>query len=160
MVIVYTSNMYSKIMVPLDGSKLSEKAIDPAFEIAQHRKAEVFLVRAFEPTILPPAAQGFVDQGALHEQERADIEKYLKSRIPKDRERCSVAVLEGPAAAAVLKFAESREIELIVLTTRGSTGLERWLLGSVAERISRHAPCPVLSIGQKTLRALESKLET
>ena len=151
--------MYSKIMVPLDGSKLSERAIAPAFEIAQHRKAEVFLVRAFEPTILPPAARGFVDQDALHEQEKADVEKYLKSVVPKGQERWSVAALKGPAAETVLKYAEDQEMELIVLTTRGGSGLERWLLGSVAERISRHAPCPVLSIGQRTLRALESKME-
>lgn len=147
-------------MVPLDGSKLSERAIAPAFEIARHRQAEVFLVRAFEPTILPPAARGFVDQDALHEQEKADVEKYLESVVPKDHQRCSVLALKGPAAEAVLKFAESQEIELIVLTTRGGSGLERWLLGSVAERISRHAPCPVLSIGQKTLKKLESQLAT
>lgn len=150
--------MYSRILVPLDGSKLSERAIEPALEIAQRRGARLILCRAYDPTILPPAAKGFVDQDELNLKERNDIEAYLKSQIPADYDKCEVAVFTGGAAEAVLSYAEEEEIELIVLTTHGDSGFGRWLLGSVAERITRHSPCPVLSIGQRTLKRLEQEL--
>jgi nucleotide-binding universal stress UspA family protein len=152
--------MYSRILVPLDGSYLSERAIKPALEIAQRRKAKLFLCRSHEPTILSPAAKGFVNQNELHQKEKEDIETYLKSQLPSEYDNCETAILTGEAAEAVLSFAEKESIELIVLTTHGDSGFGRWLLGSVAERITRHSPCPVLSIGQKTLKRLEQELTT
>jgi len=99
-----------------------------------------------------------VDQKELHKTERDEIEAYLKKRLPTEYDKCEAVVLAGSAAEAVLSYAEENEIELIVLTTHGGSGFGRWLLGSVAERICRHSPCPVLSIGQKTLKKLEQML--
>lgn len=150
--------MYRKILVPLDGSTLSERAIIPALEIAQRRQSALYLCRSHEPTLLSPAAKGFVNQGELHQREQEEIETYLKSKLPTTYDKCEIAVLKGDAAEAILSFAEEEEIELIVLTTHGDSGFGRWLFGSVAERVTRHSPCPVLSIGKRTLERLEAGL--
>ena len=128
-------------------------------EIARRREAQVYFASAFEPTMIPPAARGFVNQEELHEHQRKDVETYLQSQLPSDYDKCEAVVLQGPAAEGVLDFAAEKDVELSVLTTRGASGLGNWLFGSVAERISRHSPCPVLTIGLKTLSKLEAKLE-
>jgi nucleotide-binding universal stress UspA family protein len=149
--------MYQKIMVPLDGSPLAEKALEPAADIARRREAEIYLVRAFEPTVIPPAAIGFVDREALHKDEHEAVEKYLKKHMREDV-TCHVVVLNGAGADPLLKFADEEDMELIVLTSHGRTGMGHWLFGSVAERLVRHAPCPVLTIGPKTLKKFQKEL--
>lgn len=149
--------MYQKVMVPLDGSPLAEKALEPAADIARRRDAELYLVRAYEPTVVPPAALGFVDREALHQEEHDAIARYLESKVRPDL-RCHTAVLVGAGADPLLQFADEQDIELIVMTSHGHTGLEHWLFGSVAERVVRYAPCPVLTIGRKTLSKFAKEL--
>jgi nucleotide-binding universal stress UspA family protein len=149
--------MYQKIMVPLDGSLLAEQALEPAAQIARRRDGELYLVRAFEPTVVPPAALGFVDRDALRAEERAQIENYLEKHKLPDLS-CHTVVLEGSGADPLLKFADENDMELIVMTSHGHTGLEHWLFGSVAERVVRYASCPVMTIGRKTLQKFADKL--
>lgn len=149
--------MYQKIMVPLDGSHLAEQALEPAADVARRRDGQLYLVRAFEPTVVPPAALGFVDREALHREEREHIESYL-NRHKRSDVTCHTVVLEGAGADPLLKFADDNDIELIVMTSHGHTGLEHWLFGSVAERVVRYASCPVLTIGRKTLHKFAQEL--
>jgi nucleotide-binding universal stress UspA family protein len=149
--------MYQRIMVPLDGSRLAEKALEPAADIARRRDAEIFLVRAYEPTVVPPAAIGFVDREALHKEERENILRYLEKSV-RPGITCHTVVLEGAGADPLLKFADEKDIELIVMTSHGHTGLEHWLFGSIAERMVRYASCPVLTIGRKTLTKFAKEL--
>ena len=150
--------MYQNILVPLDGSPLSERAIKPALEIANNRDSCLHFVRAIEPARVSPVARGFVDEKELHAYQRDTTRSYLESKLPRDYAKCGTAVLEGPAAETVLRYAEDQNIELIVLASRSGFGLDRWLFGSVAESIAKNASCPVLTIGQKTLPKLERQL--
>lgn len=149
--------MYQKIMVPLDGSPLAETAIDAAAEIAQHRGSKIYLVRAFEPTLLPPIAAGFVDREELYNQEHKVIEDYLKSKVHETIPTETV-VLEGSGPNPLIQWADESDMELIVMTSHGRTGFENWVFGSIAEKIVRHSPCPVLTIGPKTLRKFADRL--
>lgn len=149
--------MYQKIMVPLDGSPLAETAIEPAADIARRRDGQIFFVRAYEPAIIPPAALGFVDRDELAKSEREALELYLNKQVIEGIP-CHRAVVEGAGADPLLRFAEENDIELIVMTSHGHTGFDRWLFGSVAEKMVRHASCPVLTIGPKTLKKFAQKL--
>jgi len=68
----------------------------------------------------------------------------------------AVHVRSGAAASTIAAFAEAEEADAIVMSTRGRTGLERFLLGSVAEAVIRHVPCPVLTVRTygRSIRAL------
>ncbi len=145
--------MYKKILVPLDGSPLAEQAIEPAIKIAKRHEAEIVLVRAAELTVLPPATWSYLDVDEVHKEERASYQAYLDG-LKVEEVPCRTVLIEGEGLGAdpLLAYAEKENVELIVMTSHGRTGLNRWLFGSVAERVVRHAPCPVLTIGPKTLR--------
>lgn len=133
-----------KILVPVDGSALSEQAI-PVVEAMLDQEVEVIFARVLNPLAL--AAGSFV---------REEVKDYLndlcenfQKKHPKAKVSCRP--LEGTVADSLLDLAEAEHVGLIVTTTHGSSGLGRWLMGSVAEKLVRHAPCPVLSIGRRTL---------
>ncbi len=152
--------MYKKILVPLDGSELAEQAIETAASIARRNDGELILVRAVELTVLPPAAWSYIDVDEVHKEERAAYQQYLDDKkiegLP-----CRTLLVEGQGVGAdgLLSAAEAEDVDLIVMTSHGRTGLNRWLFGSVAERVVRHAPCPVLTIGPKTLAKQGAKSE-
>jgi nucleotide-binding universal stress UspA family protein len=145
--------MFHKIMVPLDGSPESEAALEPAQYMARTAGADILLVRVpgipdeadVTPVLpIPPEA---------HAREHARCEKALAERASQLHQagfKVTWKVLgyhEEPAeqlAAAASDYAT----DLIVLTSHRRRGLERALKGSVAEKLARHSPCPVLIVGQ------------
>ncbi len=145
--------MYRKILVTLDGSKLAESALPHAVEQARMSGGSVILLRCIDP---PQVFMGnvemsfveFSDKAARLEREQA--EGYL-AEIRKRPELASLVVSSivpcGPAADEILDYAQTEGVELIVLSTHGRTGVGRFLYGSVAERVVRHSPCPVLVVG-------------
>ncbi len=142
--------MFSKILVPLDGSKLAEKAIPYALELARQNEAEILLVRVFLPPVISPAAWTSIDLHKIRADEEKALSEYLDSKRV-EGVKCTARLVEGEAADGLLDVAEQEGIDLIVMTSHGRTGFNRWLFGSVAERIVRYAPCPVMTIGRPTL---------
>lgn len=137
----------NKILVPLDGSELAESSLEVAEKMMGPGMCLV-LLQVFNPV------EGILQSDAAHESDR-----YLHSVLDSwcDRHPNSdlrILVREGLAAQSIIEIAEEERAGLIVMTTHGKGGLTRWLMGSVAERVVRHAPCPVLTIGK---RSLESK---
>lgn len=145
--------MYKRILVPLDGSDRAEQALETAAELALKFGAEVLLLRALtlslQAFVAAPGIPVPVYQGEMLDAERAEIEKYLAHQAEALRSRgvtVSLVVGEDVAAAAILDAAEDARADLIVMSTHGRTGLARWTYGSVAEKVLRHAPCPVLVV--------------
>jgi nucleotide-binding universal stress UspA family protein len=148
--------MFKKILVPLDGSKLAERALEPALKLAcQQQGSEVILLSVpVYRDILVPGAGGFdmllPDQSL--EKFRADVETYLaevKMAWKHYNTRLRTMVIDGDVASAIVDTAEAQDVDLIVMTTHGYSGFSRWLLGSITERVLRSAPCPVLALRQK-----------
>ncbi len=147
--------MFKRILVPLDGSRLSERAIGPAFRIAEQDGSELILMQApvYNVALAPAAATyGAVDIDFLNEttaRAERSAREYL-GRIAEARTNAAVAtrllVVEGDPAGAILDSARAESADLIVMSTHGLSGLARWMLGSVTERVLGHAPCPVLVI--------------
>jgi nucleotide-binding universal stress UspA family protein len=148
--------MFKKILVPLDGSDLAERAVEPAMTIAgQQEGGEVILLSVpIYKDILVPTTSGFdlllPDQSL--EQFREDVESYLNEvKAAWDRSGAQVQTLikDGDVASVIVDTAEELGVDLIMMTTHGYSGFSRWLLGSVTERVLRSAACPVLAIREK-----------
>src|SRR5262249_33208323 len=132
-----------RILVPLDGSLLAEGALPTALEMAQSSGARLLLLRAAYIHALP----GMNSTDAEVEAVRV-AETYLdevKARLaPMGATDVETIVWYGPAAVAIIEAAAFHKASLIAMTTHGRTGLERLVLGSVAESVLRGTPTPIL----------------
>ncbi|MBI3929461.1 MAG: universal stress protein [Armatimonadetes bacterium] len=156
--------MYRKILVPLDGSSLAEKALAPALDLARLASAEIVLVRASDQAALMVPMSGPYPPGPLPmdlvTRLRHEAERYLASVAQTVREAGLVVtwqVQEGHPAEVVLETARSEGADLIVMASHGRTGLSRFLLGSVAEKVLRRASCQVLLVPARVGEPIESE---
>jgi nucleotide-binding universal stress UspA family protein len=150
--------MFTKILVPLDGSEFAEQALPLACSLAQRFDGEIILVRVVVPENLVIASPAM---GALYpelpvEQSRLDREEAL-AYLRRVSEKCAVArvshtgeVFEGAPAEMILEAAERTGADLIVMSTHGRTGLSRLVYGSVAEAVLRGGRVPVLLVPYRT----------
>jgi nucleotide-binding universal stress UspA family protein len=142
-------SMYKKILVPLDGSPLAEAALPHAEAIARSEGAEIILLRI--PTL--PATELFTREPSIaimiHEQEQAEAVKYINTKmddLKKKSFRVTAITQQGSVPDTILAVAEEIHADMIAMSTHGRTGIQRWLMGSVADRVVHHAHIPVLLI--------------
>jgi len=142
-------NMFQRILVPLDGSKRAERAVPVAARLARASHGSVVLLRAismpieFWPAFAIPEAK-LAEAG--FDADRDSVEMYLAdvtrspalNGVPTETE-----VRFGLPASTILAVAHASHADLIVLCSHGYTGMTHWVLGSVAEKVARHAPIPV-----------------
>lgn len=148
--------MVKRILVTLDGSDFSERALEPAYEIAEQFKAEVVLLRVLAPDPIAMAAGAgpqYLDLHEMREQrELSEAESYLRSirtawKISGVATQIRVAV--GAPPEMILKVADGVDADLIAMSTHGRSGLDRFLYGSVAEAVLRGTQVPLLLIPVK-----------
>ncbi len=144
--------MFGSIVVGTDGSDTAKEAVKQATELASTLGAKVFLVSAYEPV---PAGRLRDERQDVPEDlqwmvnPREDVDETLSEAADSVREAdiaVNVYAREGDPADAILDVAEERGADLIVVGNKGMTGAKRFLLGSVPNRVSHHAPCSVLII--------------
>jgi nucleotide-binding universal stress UspA family protein len=158
------AEMFKTILVPLDGSILAEQALAPAAELARRTDANVILVRA--PNMEPAYATAGSAYGLIYPEQSvgqasAEARDYLKSIQTSRAARggsVRTVVAEGDPAGAIVDVASQAKADIIVMSSHGHTGLTRWLLGSVAEKVLRAAGCPVLVV--RSQRAIQRVLIT
>jgi nucleotide-binding universal stress UspA family protein len=146
--------MFNKILVPLDGSELAERALNPALSIAEMVGGAVTLlcVPEFEKIVLgEPAVYGREPaENSYNHLSYRQAEEYLyhicRSRSLPGVKLYPEIVDSEDVAGTIVDTAADEQIDLIVMSTHGYSGLTRWVLGSVTERVARHAPCPILVI--------------
>ncbi len=134
--------MFHRILVPLDGSRLAEAILPDVVELAAQQGSEVVLLRI-------ASAHAVVGVTLVEAQVQAVEEagKYLaevEQRLAANGVRVSSVVRYGRAAEEILDHARTSGIDLIAMSTHGRSGIERVLLGSVAERVLRETPVPVI----------------
>ena len=143
--------MYKRILLPLDGSVLAEQALPHAVAHADHFRAELILLRVLVPLPRPPTAA----PGALQTAEEASTSfgrEYLErvaADVQKRDIRVQIVTTVGRPHLQIIEYAESNQVDLIVMSTRGQSGLSRWLMGSVADRVVRGAGVPVLLVRER-----------
>ena len=144
--------MMKRILVPVDFSEFSLKALEGAIELARHFKAELVVVHVLEPVYLAgsgdPFGGGYDARVVYEELERsarqhlARLAAKLATRQIKARTRLAV----GTAHQVIVETARKVRADLIVMSTHGRTGLSHLAMGSVAERVVRTAKCPVMTL--------------
>ena len=140
-----------RILWPTDFSDPSFLALESATELAAHFEAELVCVHVLVP---PPENSEWADASKmtipLSVQEdrnrlRTDLNEKVKARCPAGVE-CRTIVVIGDAPEAIIDVAGNEDVDLLVTATHGRTGWRRMVFGSVAEKVIREAPCPVLTI--------------
>lgn len=142
--------MYKRILVPLDGSMLAEKALPYAVRLANRLDAQLFLVRAVEtPLLLSNVRQGEYELAREAEAYLERITRWISSRTltpHTDTNRIHTAVVKGDATREISYYATNLEIDLVVMTTHGRGGFTRLVTGSVARKILHKLTIPVLLV--------------
>lgn len=137
----------SKILFPTDFSHTGDAALEYAASMARDRGATLLIVHVEEPPIAYAGGEFYY---GLPNPTPAELRGLLEDVKPSDPgvpvER---RLVSGHPATAVCRIAKDEDVECIVIGTHGRTGLTRLLMGSVAEEIVRHAPCPVLTFRNK-----------
>lgn len=146
---------FKRVLVATDFSRLGDAAIPYAFRLAADQKAEVVLCHIVEIPLTPnplyahySSTQLYRPEARRQAEERAH--QALLERAPKDPSFAAVplraCVGHGEAVSELIRLARAEGADLLVIATHGRTGLKHFVLGSVVERVIRHAHCPVLVI--------------
>ena len=144
--------MYSSIVVGTDGSDTASEAVRQAIELARALDAKLQIVSAYEPvsdTRLREEAQHAPPDLQWMVNPREDVEATLRDAAHEANEKgvsTETFARQGDPADAILDVAEENNSDLIVVGNKGMTGAKRFLLGSVPNKVSHHAPCSVLII--------------
>ncbi len=133
--------MYSTVLIALDGSKNAEKVLPCVEPVLKASKAKALLLQ-----VLPPGGETM----------EAAAQAYLKdisSRLSRKKIQAAGEIVRGDAAVAIVRAAEDRKVDLVAFTSHGQGGLGQWVFGSVAQKILRGCPRPLLVV-----RALEDSV--
>lgn len=131
--------VFHHILVPLDGSPANELAVPATTSMASLYGTKVTLLHVMEPP--PPEAQML---GESFRKAADEMLKHAAARLQESGIPVESQIRVGSPAEEILEFAKSSGADLICITTHGRSGIRRWLMGSVAERVLRHAEVPVL----------------
>jgi nucleotide-binding universal stress UspA family protein len=141
------------VLVPTDFSRCSARAMRYAIDLAHRYRAKLHLfhwVDASAYDLLGRAALRATIESAWRDLQQLDMDLFLKDRLKSIKDKLHVEA--GELSEVLSRVVKREEIDLIVIGTRGRTGLGKLILGSVAERIFREASCPVLTVGPKARR--------
>jgi nucleotide-binding universal stress UspA family protein len=142
------------IIHPTDFSDAAQGAEQQAVRLARALSAELILLHALgELPLAGMPLPGTPDNESIRARQRQEAEKALRARDSVIRE-LGVAVRwivrEGGPAEAIVRAAVEEHADLIVIGTHGRSGLDRLLIGSVADRVVRRAPCPVMTVRERS----------
>jgi nucleotide-binding universal stress UspA family protein len=138
------------ILVPVDFSEYSQKALANTKEFAKSYEARIHLLHVIEETIHP--AYSLSGKSSIFDivpNIKEDCERRLKKMISEtigDEVKTEIHIVSGQAANEIINFAKINSMDLIVIATHGLTGLEHLLLGSTTEKVVRMASCPVFTV--------------
>jgi nucleotide-binding universal stress UspA family protein len=144
---------FKRILLPLDASPLAEEAIPLATSLAEKFGSEILLLHVLdipEPSPVrshPEVTIGWVREARAHALQEA--RRYLDAQqqeIHRQGILVRALVCDESPAEDILQVAARQEVDLIVMSSHGQGGLARWTFGSVADKVARHSPCPVLLV--------------
>lgn len=144
--------MFTRIVVGTDGSDTATEAVRQAVELAKLSNAELSIVSAYEPVSkrrIEEEKQGAPPDVQYEIGPREDVNRVLDSAATVAKQEgieVRTHPMEGNPADAILSVAEETKADLIVVGNKGMTGARRFLLGSVPNNISHHAPCSVIIV--------------
>jgi universal stress protein A len=143
----------TRILAPTDRSPFSEKAVTYARNLAKQFGAELHVLRVMadeEKALAAYATTGVIDAS----QPQDEYNRWVAELVGEtgDVRRIEAVQIGTDVPDAVVRYAKNNDIDLIVMATHGRTGLTHLLMGSVAEKVVRTAPCPVLTLRPETMK--------
>jgi len=144
--------MYKKVLVPLDGSELAEKVLPHVVALAKAFGAEPTLISVVQFTLgaigakveaIPEVA---AERAAAHRGEAMLYLQKVQRDLTAQGVGTTAAVLEGDVASQIIAHAEQHAFDLVAMATHGRSGIDRFVMGSIAEKVVRHTAKPVLLI--------------
>lgn len=150
---------WDRILVPTDFSETSGEAVRYGVELARERRAGLILLHVGDEAAQIATEFPIGLDASLVDAER---ERLLKILSPADQLAIhpEFVVCEGSPPEEIIRCATEREVDLIVMGTHGRGGVSHLLIGSVAEKVIRAAPCPVMVIRQPAVRAAQGETAT
>jgi len=140
-----------KILVPVDFSENSRKGADRALDLAKEFGAKVEFLHVIEQQLHPSFhVVGIESIFAINPDLKKISSEKLREFVPSDLES-GYTVMEGSAPQTIVEYAKENKFDLIVMSTRGFTGIDHLLIGSTTERVVRLAECPVLTVGRRKI---------
>ncbi len=140
----------NRILVPVDFSESSRKAVQSAVAFAKQFDAEIVLLHVLEPA--PPQIEimeAALTESSLREEATRELSEWQREAVSRSK-KVRAVVRNGTAAdQEIVKAAKEDDMDLIIMGNHGRLGLARVFIGSTAEKVVRHAPCPVLVIRQR-----------
>ena len=150
--------MIKRILVPIDFSDFSIDALKYGVSVARHFGAKILLLHVISQELINEmkTVRGFLGDTDPPEEFLARKKRDINERIEKilkgetDQTLFEEPLIEvGIPAEEIIRVAKERKVDLVVIATRGRSGLSHILMGSVAEKVVRRSPCPVLSVRGK-----------
>lgn len=145
------SNLYKKILIATDGSEYTKKAVDYGVDLSKHTGAKLHAIYVVDTAAFAsiPMDAAWESMYELLRQEGDEATKYVAEKAEAEGVEIERLTVEGHPADELIKYAESNSIDMIILGTIGKSGLDRFLLGSVAEKVVRNSKIPVLVVRGK-----------
>jgi nucleotide-binding universal stress UspA family protein len=140
--------MYKRILLALDGSPLAEQALPHAIALAERFQSELVLLRVLVPLARSPEVADAALQRA-EEATKALVHEYLERVTADVQERgikVQAVIIVGRPHVEIIQYAETNQVDLVVISTRGQSGLSRWLMGSVSDRVVRGVGVPLMLV--------------
>jgi nucleotide-binding universal stress UspA family protein len=138
--------MFNKILVAIDGSPASEKALATAVDLAIHYNADLTAIGVAEV----PEVVGMIDEvDEIRESAESHFRQLGEAAVEFARSRGVVLhsiVVRGHAADAIIHYAETEQVNLLVIGHHGHSRIARFFLGSTSDRVSEHSPCSVMIV--------------
>ena len=145
-----SEQLYKKILLPIDGSKYSDKSEKHALAIAASNNAEIIALSVIENSFsigLPDSETICEVNRLLKEENEKNLKKVERLRDEEGLDvKITTKVKEGSPARVILETIEEEDIDLVVIGSAGKTGIDKFLMGSVAEKVVKSAKCCVLVI--------------
>lgn len=135
-----------RLLVPTDGSTPAESALDAAVGIATDHGAGIRLLHVVDTASLGPDVGSYIDIDRLEDHAERVLDEATERTTAAGIEDVTQAVEYGSPHREINQFVEDNDVDLVVMGTQGLTGLDRYLLGSVTEKVLRTAPVPVLTV--------------
>ena len=140
----------NRILVPVDLSQFSKQALHYANELCKDYGAELDVIHVVEdrihPALYATGKSSIFDFTPEIRKKSTSLIKDMFNEISGPKVKYKIKITEGVAAREILKYAEKNDVNMIVLTTHGASGLNQFFLGGVAEKIIRRSICPVFTI--------------
>ncbi|MEM3574360.1 MAG: universal stress protein [Candidatus Bathyarchaeia archaeon] len=136
--------MFAKILVPIDGSPHADKAVKYAVDLSKKYGSRLILLH-----VIPVRVYAFAEVGAVFSEDVEEGEEILRRGMELARSlgaEVDQRLRKGIPAEEILRAAEEEKVDLIAIGSRGLSGVKAFLLGSVSDKVSHHAKCPVLIV--------------